>query len=134
MARAGKCKIARLTLDGRPIAMGIVLESQDHAYFWKIAFDESQRNLAPGIDLVHELSRRLAARADIVLTDSCAIANHPMIDRFWPDRIAIRDVAVEVDPTRPSAFRRACAIEAMRLHLRGVAKRTVNRLLRRKTS
>ena len=134
MARAGKCQVARLTLDGRPLAMGIVFESQDRAFFWKIAYDESRRALAPGIDLVHRLSVVLAARGDIALTDSCAIANHPMIDRFWPDRLAIRDLAVEVDPTRPRGFRRACAGEALRLKLRGEVKRLANGLLRRKTS
>src|SRR5208283_5101213 len=75
--------------DGAPLAMGILFESGDRAYFWKIAFDERFRSYAPGIDLVHRLTGVLAGRDDIALTDSCAIANHPMIDRFWPDRIGV---------------------------------------------
>ncbi len=134
MARCGQCVIARLALDGRPLAMGIFLASGDRAYFWKIAFDESFRAYAPGIDLVHRLTAMLASRDDIALTDSCAIANHPMIARFWPDRIGVCDIAVALDPARPGAFRVACGIERLKRALREQAKRIVNRALRRRVS
>jgi CelD/BcsL family acetyltransferase involved in cellulose biosynthesis len=134
MAWDGQCQIARLALDGRPLAMGVLFESFDRAYFWKIAFDEGFRAYAPGIDLVHRLTGALAARADITLTDSCAIANHPMIDRFWPDRIGVCDIAVALNPTRPLSFRAACAVERCRRALREQVKRVVNRALRRKVS
>jgi CelD/BcsL family acetyltransferase involved in cellulose biosynthesis len=134
MARGGQCQIARLSLDGRPLAMGILFESGDRAYFWKIAFDERFRAYAPGIDLVHRLTGVLAERDDIALTDSCAIANHPMIDRFWPDRIGVCDIAVALDCARPRAFRAACAVERLRRELRERVKRLANRALRRKVS
>jgi CelD/BcsL family acetyltransferase involved in cellulose biosynthesis len=134
MARSGQCKIARLALDDRPLAMGILFERGDRAYFWKIAFDERFRAYAPGIDLVHRLTGVLADRDDIALTDSCAIANHPMIDRFWPDRIGVCDIAVALDTARPTAFRAACAIEQLKRELRQRVKRLANRALRRKVS
>ncbi|MGA9599595.1 MAG: GNAT family N-acetyltransferase, partial [Methylocystis sp.] len=133
-ARGGQCKIARLALDGAPLAMGILFESGDRAYFWKIAFDERYRAYAPGIDLVHRLTGVLAERDDIALTDSCAIANHPMIDRFWPDRIGVCDVAVALNPAGPKAFRAACAVERLKRELRQRVKRLANRALRRKVS
>jgi CelD/BcsL family acetyltransferase involved in cellulose biosynthesis len=132
LAREGKCRIARLALDGRPLALGVVFESGDRAFFWKIAFDESFRASAPGIDLVYELTRRLTERSDIAVTDSCAIANHPMIDRFWPDRLPICDLAVELDPARPSVFYWVCEMEGFRRTSRESVKRLVNRLLHRK--
>ena len=49
LAREGKCLVARLTLAGRPLAMGVVILSRGRAYFWKIAFDEEFRAQAPGI-------------------------------------------------------------------------------------
>ncbi len=70
MARDGKCRVATLSLDDRPLAMGIVLESQDRAFFWKIAFDEAHRAAAPGIHLVYELTQALAARESVAITDS----------------------------------------------------------------
>ena len=97
MARGRQCTIARLALDGAPIAMGILFQSGDRAYFWKIAFDERFRAFAPGVDLVHRLTGALTNRNDIALTNSCAIANHPMIDRFWPDRFGVCDVAVALE-------------------------------------
>ena len=134
MSRGGQCAIARLALDGRPLAMGILFEAGERAYFWKIAFDERFRAFAPGIDLVHRLTGVLAGRDDIALTDSCAIANHPMIDRFWPDRIGLCDVAVALDPTRPRAFLSACTIERIKRGFRERVKRVANRALRRKVS
>ncbi len=134
LAREGKCKIASLSLDGAPIAMGILIESQRRAYFWKIAFDERFRAQAPGIHLVHELTRELAARADIEQTDSCAIANHPMIDRFWPDRLAIADIAVQARPNEAKVFDEACRREMWRRNLRAAAKRAIKKLLGRKES
>ncbi len=134
MSRGDQCKIARLALDGRPLAMGILFESGGRAYFWKIAFDERFRAYAPGIDLVHRLTGVLADRDDIALTDSCAIANHPMIDRFWPDRIGVCDVAVALDPAGPKAFGAACAVERLRRGLRERVKRVANHALRRKVS
>ncbi len=106
----------------------------DRAYFWKIAFDERFRAFAPGIDLVHRLTAVLAVRDDIALTDSCAIAHHPMIDRFWPDRIGVCDVAVALDPTRPRAFLSACTVERIKRGFRERVKRVANRALRRKVS
>jgi len=134
MARSGQCMIARLALDGQPLAIGIVFQSGERAYFWKIAFDERFRAFAPGIDLAHRLTGMLASRDDIALTDSCAIAHHPMIDRFWPDRIGVCDVALALDAERLAAFRAACAVERFRRGLRERVKRFVNGALRRKVS
>ena len=134
LAKEGKCRIASLSLDGRPLAMGVLIESQKRAYFWKIAFDESFRAQAPGIHLVHELTRALAARGDLEMTDSCAIANHPMIDRLWPDRLPICDIAVQTRLERTSAFHASCRVEARGRGLRAFAKRAVKRLLGRKES
>ena len=134
MARGRQCQIARLALDGAPIAMGILFQSGERAYFWKIAFDEQFRAFAPGVDLVHRLTGALTSREDVALTNSCAIAHHPMIDRFWPDRLGVCDVAVALCGERPGAFRAACIAERFRRGLRERVKRVVNGALRRKVS
>jgi hypothetical protein len=134
LAREGKCQIFSLTLSGRPIAMGIVIESQGRAFFWKIAYDESLRSQAPGIQLVYQLTKAQLGKTGIDLTDSCAIANHPMIDKFWPDRFAICDVAVQLRRDRDGAFANACRKETMRRRLHAIAKGAASRLLGRKAS
>ena len=134
LAREGKCRILNLDVAGKRVAMGIVLESGARASFWKIAFDESQRAVAPGIHLVHELTRAHLARNDLEFTDSCAIPDHPMIDRFWPDRIGVCDIAVETRPGQSEAFDSACNLEMMRRRARAAAKDAVYGLLKRKPS
>ncbi len=134
LAREDKCRVATLSLNSRPLAIGLVIESARRAYFWKIAFDESFRAMAPGVDLVYELTGALSARRDIDMTDSCAIANHPMIDRFWPDRVGICDMAAALRPGSSLAFHIACGAETLRRSLRTTVKRAVKRMLRRKES
>ena len=129
MAREGKCRIASLSLDGRPLAMGVVLESQDRAFFWKIAYDEAHRAKAPGIHLVYELSEALAARGEIALTNSCAVSGHPMIDRFWPDRVTVCDVAAPLRGVGAAQFEAACRRELLRRRLRERLKRFAKGLL-----
>jgi CelD/BcsL family acetyltransferase involved in cellulose biosynthesis len=132
MAREGKCSVVSLRLAGAPIAMGIVLESYGRCYFWKIAFDEAYRSYAPGVHLTYELTSLLAARGDVALTDSCAIPDHPMINKLWPDRIAICDVALELRPERVADFTASCRRERARRNLRAFAKKAVVGLLKRK--
>lgn len=132
LAREKKCRIHSLELAGRPIAMGIVIESAGRAYFWKVAYDESLRSQAPGVQLAYAVTEAQTARGDVDMTDSCAIANHPMIDRVWPDRLAICDLAIQCRPDNAPGFTEAFAKEGLRRRFRAMAKRTANRLLRRK--
>ena len=134
LAREGKCQIHKLTLDGRPIAMGIVLESAGRSYFWKIAFDEELRSQAPGVELAYEVTKAQTERNDLDLTNSCAIPNHPMINRIWPDRIRICDVVVQTRVERLQSFTNACRTESARRSIRDLAKRAAIRLTKRKVS
>jgi len=134
LAHEGKCQIHALTLSGRPIAMGIVVESRGRAAFWKIAYDEGLRSQAPGIQLLYALTKAQLARLDVVSTDSCAIANHPMIDRFWPDRLAICDVAIQARADREEAFLDHCRRERARRRLRALAKQAAARLFKLRVS
>jgi hypothetical protein len=134
LAHEGKCRVATLTLAGRPMAVGLVIESGGRSFFWKIAFDEKLRAHAPGIHLLYELTRAQMARGDVDMTDGCAIANHPMIDRFWPDRIGICDLAVQLPKNRPGAFVDSCNRETLRRNLRDFAKRSLRKALGRKES
>lgn len=134
LARDGGCKIQSLRLDGRPIAMAVVLESQGRSYCWKIAFDESLRAQAPGVQLVYAQTKAHLERPDLEMADSCAIANHPMIDKLWPDRVGVCDVAVQLQTGRGREFAVSCRRDRTRRQLRELAKRAANRLLRRKVS
>ncbi len=111
MARAGRCRIDAVEIDGRPVAMGIVLTGGDRAHFWKTTFDERHAPLSPGVQFAHELTDALRGDPALRLVDSCAVPDHPMIDRLWAGRLPICDLLVAVDPARPAAFRRAVRLE-----------------------
>ncbi len=96
MGREGKCRIDALQIDGQPVAMGIVLTSGGCAHFWKTAFDEDLATLSPGVQFAIDLAEAQLADGDVDLTDSCAIPDHPMIDKLWPDRMPIVDLAIGV--------------------------------------
>lgn len=51
LAAEGKVAIERILVDGSPIAAAIVLRSGRHAWFWKIAYDESFARFSPGVML-----------------------------------------------------------------------------------
>lgn len=130
LARERLCKIYSLRLDGRPVAIGIVIESQGRSFWWKIAYDEDYGAHMPGMQLAHELTKAQLARAEITLTDSCANANHPMIERIWPDRIPVGDVAVQLQHGREREFLQSCGASRRRASLRNLAKRAAKGLLR----
>ncbi len=107
LAGEGRCRIDSLELDGRPIAMGILLRSRDHAYYWKTAFDEAFAALSPGRQFTLALTSGQVLDPDVILTDSCALPDHPMIDRLWPERIEVADVLVGAPETPQHLIDRA---------------------------
>ncbi len=120
LAGLSKCRIETMSFDGKPIAMGIVLISQGHAAFWKIAFDEAYAAWSPGVQLTLAMARNFAQDPSITLVDSCAMPDHPMIDHVWTDRREIIDVLVGAGDL-PS-FQRAVQLEQARRRLRVIAK------------
>jgi CelD/BcsL family acetyltransferase involved in cellulose biosynthesis len=111
-ARSGRLSVEALELDGKAIAMGLMLETAGTAYFWKTTYDEAYAAFSPGVLFVRELTNRLTARPGFEKVDSCAMPNHPMIDRLWPGRIGLCDIGLAVIPGWRA--RLAFAVEALR--------------------
>jgi CelD/BcsL family acetyltransferase involved in cellulose biosynthesis len=91
LASEGKARIDRLKLNGRTIAATITLFSGNRAWFWKTAYDEAYARFSPGVQLALDLTESLQGDENIALVDSCAAADHPMIDHLWGGRLAIAD-------------------------------------------
>lgn len=87
-AEAGRLERLTLTLDGRPIAMLANFLTPPGAYSFKTTFDESYGRFSPGVLLQRE-NLELLARDGIEWADSCAAADHPMIERIWRERRAL---------------------------------------------
>lgn len=128
LAADGRCRVALLMVGQQAVAAGIVLTAGDRAWFWKIAFDEAFARASPGVQLTLELSRRLRADAAIAATDSCAVADHPMIDHLWRARLVIADVVVATRSGAAPAASLAVRLDCGQRRLRAFAKRVYHRL------
>jgi hypothetical protein len=91
-------RIPRLALNGRPLAVAILLVGGDAAWLYKIAHDETHARHSPGALLVVELTRRLLDDGEFRSIDSCAEPDHPMIDRIWRERLEMADLVAIVRP------------------------------------
>jgi CelD/BcsL family acetyltransferase involved in cellulose biosynthesis len=121
LAGEGKAAIHRLLLDNRAIAAAIVLRSGAGAWFWKIAYDEGFARFSPGVLLTVTLTEELAGDPAIAFADSCATANHSMIDHIWRQRLALCDRLIALRPGAPFAVARR--LEGLRTAVIAAAKR-----------
>ncbi|MBM3529746.1 MAG: GNAT family N-acetyltransferase [Alphaproteobacteria bacterium] len=112
LASEGRVRVDRLRLNGQAIAATVTLMSGGTAWCWKIAYNEGVAAYSPGVQLMLELTPGLLADPAIARADSCAVADHPMIDRVWRERLAICDWLIELRPS--AAFPLACGIETAR--------------------
>ncbi len=121
LAAEGKVIINRILIDGAAIAATITLRSGDHAWFWKIAHDEYFARYSPGVMLTIAVTEDLADDTGLARTDSCATADHPMIDHIWRQRLPLCDLLIGVGPQAP--FGLARRLESLRTRLIAAAKR-----------
>jgi len=106
LAAEGKVAIDRLFVDGRAIAAAIVLRSGRAAWFWKIAYDEAYARFSPGVLLSVALTEELLEDLRVVQVDSCATADHPMIDHIWRERLPLCNRLIGVRPQAPFSIAR----------------------------
>jgi len=83
-----------LFLNGEPIALGCTLLSNTGGFTYKIAFDEQYKKYSPGILLQLHITERFLNDQGLQWLDSCAIPNHPMIDRLWQERKSIQHMLI----------------------------------------
>lgn len=128
LARAGQARIDLTLHDGKPIAAGVVLRSGSRAWYWKTAYDEAFARFSPGLLLSHAIGEATLAEKGVALVDSCAVQGHPMIDRIWPERMAITSRLVAVRDGSPDW--RFHAVVALKRGLT-LAKARAKQLLKR---
>lgn len=103
-----------LTLDGRPLAMLATFVSPPGAFSYKTAFDEDFARFSPGVLLQRE-NLALLEREDVAWCDSCASADHPMIDHFWRERRPVGSINIAIGGgPRRALFRALAALETRR--------------------
>lgn len=116
-AANGRLERLAITLDGEPIAMLANFVTAPGAYSFKTAYDERYARFSPGVLLQRE-NLDLLAREDIAWTDSCAAADHPMIERIWREKRSMARVSVAIG----GRIRRAAASAIFAAETRGRSK------------
>lgn len=98
----GRLMMLALHLDGVPIAAKCNFLTADGrgSFAFKIAFDESLAKLSPGVLLELENVRALHGHPTLRWMDSCAAADHPMIDHLWSERRSIETLVVSTGKRR----------------------------------
>lgn len=121
LAAQGQARVARLVHAGRAIATGVLLTSCRGAWFWKIAHDEDAARASPGVQLTLDLTDAVLHDGDIAWCDSCATADHAMIDSIWRERRPMVDLLCALEPGIDFAVARR--LEALRRGTIAAARR-----------
>lgn len=111
---AARGRLERLTLwlDDQPIAMLASFITPPGAYSFKTAFDERYSRYSPGVLLQRE-NLEVLGRGDVAWTDSCAAADHPMIDHIWRESRAVGRLSIAIG----GKLRRAAFTQLVRAEL-----------------
>jgi hypothetical protein len=135
LAEHDMCRIHSLTLDGRTIACLVVFVEAGVAYTWKTAYDETLATYSPGTLLMIEVTKQHLDDPNVMMTDSCAVPDHPVMSRLWSERKPMGSLVIGLTPDADRLARQA----ASQLHLyretRNMARLLRNRvksLLRRR--
>lgn len=117
-AEAGLLERLELALDGEPVAMLINFLAAPGSFAFKTAFDEAFARFSPGVLLQLENLALLEDPA-IAWCDSCAAADHPMIERIWRGKREIVWINVAIGGTiRRRIGAALSAFEARRMEKR----------------
>jgi CelD/BcsL family acetyltransferase involved in cellulose biosynthesis len=111
-AAQGKLERLTLTLNDEPVAMLVNFLTAPGAYSYKTAFDERYARYSPGV-LVQRENLDLLEHAEINWCDSCASADHPMIDHIWRERRAVGRISIAIG----GKVRRAIFAQLLRAEL-----------------
>lgn len=113
-AQRGRLERLTLTLDDRPIAMLASFLSPPGAFSYKTAFDEGFARFSPGVLLQRE-NLAILSNPEIAWSDSCAAADHPMIDHIWRERREVGRISIAIGgAARRFAFRQLVRHEVKR--------------------
>ncbi|MFC0587898.1 GNAT family N-acetyltransferase [Novosphingobium aquiterrae] len=113
-AAQGRLERLTLTLGDEPIAMLVQFLAPPGAFSYKTAFDERFARFSPGVLLQRE-NLAILGHPGVAWCDSCASADHPMIDHIWRERRAIGRLSIAIGgPLRRALFRQIARLETRR--------------------
>jgi O-antigen/teichoic acid export membrane protein/CelD/BcsL family acetyltransferase involved in cellulose biosynthesis len=114
----GEARILELAVGDDLVAAGLVLTGGMQAWFYKIAYDERFARCSPGVQLTIELTKRLIEDETLDWVDSTAVADHPMIDHIWRERLQLGDWLIALRPGRAPLLPLVAGADRARRRLR----------------
>jgi CelD/BcsL family acetyltransferase involved in cellulose biosynthesis len=127
LAARNHCEIFSLKLDNKPIASLIMLGRDGQLVPWKMAFDERMFTYSPGMQVMVNATQTLLRRKNFIEADSLAVENHEMMNRVWPDKVPIADLAIAMQPDESSEMDRLIAAKKRLRSIRNTAKKLLPR-------
>ncbi len=90
--RRNRLMLSALRVGGRTVASRCDFRAANGAFAFKIGFDEEFAHFSPGVLLQIEGIRQLHEKENLTWIDSCAVRDHPMINRLWLERRTLQNV------------------------------------------
>lgn len=131
LAERDLCRVHMLTLDETVIACLIVFIENGTAYTWKTAYDETLSAFSPGTLLMIEVTKKHLDDPNIMVTDSCAVPDHPVMSRLWSERRPLGTIVIGLTPDADRHVRKAAAQLGLYRRTRNTLRILRNRLRRR---
>lgn len=94
-AQHGRLERLTLRMDNRAIAMLANFITPPGVFSFKTTYDEDYARFSPGV-LLQRDNLALLARPGISWTDSCAAADHPMIERIWREKRTMLRLSIAI--------------------------------------
>jgi CelD/BcsL family acetyltransferase involved in cellulose biosynthesis len=129
LAEIDAARIHTIDLDGKAIASMIVLIMNGEAYTWKTAFNEDFARYSPGKLLTAQLTDWHLDDANIVRTDSCAVADHPIMSRLWQERETMGTLIIGLKPNSDREVRQVGTQLHLYQNTRSVAKKIRDKIM-----
>jgi CelD/BcsL family acetyltransferase involved in cellulose biosynthesis len=119
-AQHRQLQMLKLQVADQVVAVKLNVRAHGRSYSLKIGHDERFSQFSPGVLLEQFNIRKFADEpGDILSMDSCAAADHPMINRLWSTR---REIATVTMARRGPVLRAAVAIQPVLRQLRSLLR------------
>jgi CelD/BcsL family acetyltransferase involved in cellulose biosynthesis len=118
----GKLRFWSLKLNGKAIASLFAIVEGEQAWLGKIAYDEFYAKYSPGVMIILDCTESFFAEPAITQIDSCAIPDHPMIDRIWRNRLPMVSVFVAPASISQTHFNLVVTAENLRMLFRNTIR------------
>jgi hypothetical protein len=125
------CRADVLSLDDKPIAVGLIVRAGRTGFTVKCTYDEDYRRFGAGLLLEEDFIRSYLTEKFVDKVDSAANGEH-VVDGLWPERIAVGDLIFSASPSmQPSGFAMLLRMDRWRRKSKDLLKDARDRLLRR---